>query len=195
MPGLLPYTDWLGECRRLGLPPETPPPPAYQTFDEWNRNSRGVNQITGQRQLKSYGDLIMTRGKLGLPLDAAPPPGYESHDEWYRRVRALDPATGESLLYKNAAPTAPAQTATGTSGFFRQALSTAGSIASRLGAMGRGLGQAFPAIGATSTIIHAIREGHDMEKTKRASPHDLRADASAATQPNTKARPAAPAIG
>ncbi len=45
---LKPHTAWIDHCRRAGLPLDTPAPPEYQSYDEWYRNSRGVDPYTGK---------------------------------------------------------------------------------------------------------------------------------------------------
>jgi hypothetical protein len=94
---LKPYSAWLDECRRRGIPRTTPPPPGYQTSHEWYRNARGINLGTGQRDLNSFGDWIAERVKRGLPANAPAPDGYESEAEWFRRTRGIEPARGEPL--------------------------------------------------------------------------------------------------
>lgn len=196
---LIPFTQWLDRLRVQGLPLNTPAPPAYQTYSEWYANSRGVNPLTGERALKSYGDWIFERQKLNLPQGTAPPAGYERYEDWFRRIRGMDPITGraispltdplivgqprsgqtcvETTSHQRAAP----GTATATSSFLRRAVLTAGTIASRLGGIGRGVSNALPAMGAMSTIIHAVRETRDAHSgrplggaSQRPGPHALR---------------------
>jgi hypothetical protein len=97
MTELKPYTAWLDECRRTGISPGTPPPPEYQNYDEWYRNTRGINLETGKRDLRSYGGWIAERTERGLPANTPAPEGYESEAEWFKRVRGIDPETGKQL--------------------------------------------------------------------------------------------------
>jgi hypothetical protein len=191
MAELKPYTSRLDECRRRGIPRTTPPPPEYQTYDEWYRNVRGINLATGKRDLKSYGDWIAERIERGLPSDAPPPEGYETEADWFRRVRAIDPETGKPLENPMIKPTRPtpsgggapsatlsqtAQTPTGPSGFFRRALARAGTVASRLGAIGKVFRNGSPVLSAVSSILHAIVEGQELQKEQPPS-NEVRADA------------------
>jgi hypothetical protein len=127
---------------------------------------------------KSYGDWIFERHKLKLPLDAPPPAGYETYKDWYERVRGLPFGEGAS-------PTAPSPTAEGPSSYFRRMLLTAGSVASRLGAIGR---SALPAFGAVSTIIHAIREGRDQQRAPIGEESGPRADVTRPGRPKLSKR-------
>ena len=91
MPELKPHIAWINECRRRGWPLDTPAPPEYQSYDEWYRNTRGVNPYTGRRALKDFGDWIFEKNRLGLPYDAPAPEGNESEAEWFRRTRGMNP--------------------------------------------------------------------------------------------------------
>lgn len=190
---LKPHTEWINHCRKNGLPLDTPAPREYESYAEWYKNTRGVNPISGKRDLKNYSDWIFERNARGLSSNTPAPEGYESEAEWFRRTRLRDPVTHEPLpnefveaqrrengpvgrlqgtsgaasTTEATAPPTPsqaAQTPTGSSGFLRRAIAGAGSVASRLGAIGSSLRGALPVIGAISTIIHAIVESKEIEK-------------------------------
>jgi hypothetical protein len=147
----------------------------------------------------SYGNWLYRRHTLNLPLDTPPPPGVESYETWFRRVRGIDPASGEPWGSPSERarmhPGASSPRETVPSSFLRQALSKAGSIATRLGAIGGGFRNAVPAFGAISTIIHAIREGQDLQKAIATEAPVLRADLAKPGKLAAKANPATPRMG
>jgi hypothetical protein len=201
MPELKPYSSWLDECRRRGLSPRA----GYQTYDEWYRNTRGINLATGKRDLKSYGDWIAERAERGLPPNAPAPEGYETDADWFKRSRGLDPETGKPLtnptltdapLVRQPAPPPPS----GMPGFMRRALTGAGSLAVRLGQVGSALRGGIPAFAAVSTLLHAIVEAREFEKQQKEqethpkNPGELHADLTPARSGPSK-RPGRPSIG
>lgn len=175
---LVPFTQWIDRLRMQRLPLDTPPPSHYQTYDEWLRNSRGVNAITGQR---------------------AP----ETDAERFRRMRGIDPVSGRPATVLNdplfnspsriaTAPIAPmpppTSTTTAPSSFVRRLTFGAGVLSSRLTALGRAVRGGTPVLSAVSTMLHAIRAGSEAE---RSVDPDLRADAGAPSRSGT----AAPRLG
>jgi hypothetical protein len=210
MTELKPYTAWLDECRRTGISPGTPPPPEYQSYDEWYRNTRGINLETGKRDLRSYGDWIAERAERGLPANAPAPEGYESQTEWFKRVRGLDPETGKPLTnphlpdttsVKAPQPTPPTSSSspTGASGFMRRALTGVETVAGRLGQLGSVLRGGLPVFAAFSTLLHAIVEAKEFEKQQKEqekhpqNPGQLHADIAPARSGPSK-RPGGPTI-
>lgn len=163
------YGDWLVERHKLGLPLEAPPPPGYESYNEWYRRMRCLDPRTGKAITPLDDPLIVgtgTRPRSGDGVRIKIDDGSPLEEE--------GPGTRSPSSARGAAP----------SSFLRRALLAAGNIANRLAAVGGGVRNALPVMGAVSTVIHAVREGKDAQSAPAAL--DLWAEASPGVRARSK---------
>jgi hypothetical protein len=121
------------------------------------------------------------------------PDGTKLKNEFVEAERERLAGRQASPGRSSSAPRPAEAEASRASSFMRRALAGAGTVASRLGAIGRAVRTGIPILSAVSTIIHAIVEAHDAEKAKFV-PNDRRADLAPA-RPSPAHKPGGPRMG